>query len=193
MAQRDQSGWKEGTVQKQGSPDKPNGHSSTMVLWLVEGARGKPSLVPQICLFALFSHILTLGLLFLGGKKITIAVTPPPPTQQRSLPVQPVFRAILEEVEKADTRFSLPILEEKNMLMGTMESQDSFWKVRKFNISATLTSTFPFPCHDHKAQCMAQAAREDIRTAAWSCLPCGTPPCSPECPTCKNICNSGRG
>lgn len=50
------------------------------------------------------------GALFLGEKKITVDVAPPPPTQPRSLPVKLVFRAILVEVEKADTRFSFPIL-----------------------------------------------------------------------------------
>lgn len=33
--------------------------------------------------------------LFLGEKKITMDVAPPPPTQQRSLPINLVFRATL--------------------------------------------------------------------------------------------------
>ena len=50
------------------------------------------------------------GALFLGKKEITGDVTLPHPTQPRSLPVKLVFRALLLEVEKADTRFSSPIL-----------------------------------------------------------------------------------
>lgn len=48
--------------------------------------------------------------LFLGEKIITVDVASPPPTQQRSFPVTLVFRAILVEVENADTRFSFLIL-----------------------------------------------------------------------------------
>lgn len=56
----------------------------------------------------IFTHS-DFGALFLGKKEIVDAA-PPPPTQQRSFPVKLVFRALLVEVEKADTRFSCPIL-----------------------------------------------------------------------------------
>lgn len=64
-----------------------------------------------ICMFKpfIFTHS-NLWALFLGEKKITVDVAPPATTQPRSLPVKLVFRAILVEVEKADTRFSCPIL-----------------------------------------------------------------------------------
>lgn len=64
-----------------------------------------------ICMFKpfIFTHS-NFWALFLGEKKITVDVAPPATTQPRSLPVKLVFRAILVEVEKADTGFSCPIL-----------------------------------------------------------------------------------
>lgn len=56
-----------------------------------------------------------LGTLFLGRKKIiTVSVSPPSPTQQRSLPVQLVCSAILVEAEEADTRLFSPLRKGKH-------------------------------------------------------------------------------
>lgn len=63
----------------------------------------------------MFKHFIftrsNLRALFLGEKKSNqCRCSTSPPTQPRSFPVELVFRALLVEVEKANTRFSCPIL-----------------------------------------------------------------------------------
>lgn len=129
--------------------------------------------------------------LFLGERKITVDVAPPPPTQWRSLPIQLLVGAILVEVAKTDTRFC-PYFGKRNFL-GTA---GSLWKVRSLNLDIIehellLKSTHTAP-HGVATKPGSGDPWENIRVAD-----CGHPlespgPYSPACgANCKNIDKAG--